>query len=340
MDPLKKDPADAEDTTITTTEDKPAEQVNDSLESALREGLALEKADETPTVVADPEVKLDDKGQPIVEAKTDVPPDTLAKPEADTAKLLDPGDMKGRTRERFVELGEKYKAVETERETFKAERDEAIGKIEALGETVRATGASPEEFGQTLNLLALSHSSVPEDLEQALAMLDRARETLSIKLGKPVAGIDLLAGQQDLLDAIEAGDMTRKHAEELAVLRRGKQREVEAVETVNRSAEKVDAELDAGKRQVDLVDSALKSTDPDYAEKIKALGSTLETIAKTKPPGEWAEAYRTAYAAVKLPEKKPAPTQGLRSSVTTSSNKSEPKTLFDALNQGLRGNAA
>src|SRR5690606_21079220 len=99
------------------------------------------------------------------DASTDEAPDPAGKepkegassanePEPDPVNDPIPDDIKGRTRERMQGLITSVKDTATERDKYKAERDEILAAI-------ADTGASPELFGDTMAFLKHLHSNSP-----------------------------------------------------------------------------------------------------------------------------------------------------------------------------------
>lgn len=346
------DPASAAAETTTTTEtpatdapkvdaaaDKPAadKKPEPTLEEVLRESMKpsteTEKTSETPE-------------KPAAAADAPKPDDAnkAAKPDpaavaAEDAKLM--ADAKPRTKERFQQLLTR----QTELETKVAEVEPIVAENKQWRDIVNATGATPQEMVQNFEYMALVSTGTPESLEKALAILDGQREQLAVRLGRPVPGVDFLAGHKDLKDLVDAGEMDAEKAKELALLRRDRQTRQDAATRNTQSDEQREQALELGKREVNAVDASFKGVDPQYAEKIKLLQPKFVEIAKTRAPSEWAEAFRAEYLAIKLPAATtPAPrvpiTPSTRSSVSTSNNKAEPTTMEGALRQGLGIGAA
>jgi hypothetical protein len=323
--------------------DKPADDKNKpapSLQDALREGLKNSApASETTDKPAD--TKVDEPAKPPEKKTTETPvkPDAAALA-AEDAKLM--AEAKPRTKERFQQLITRTEELETKVKEY----EPVIAENKQWREIVNATGATPEELVQNFEYLALVSTSTPESLEKALGMLDQQREMIAIKLGRPVNGVDFLKGHKDLQDLVEAGEMDPAKAQELALLRRDKQQRSDAANRSTQTEEQREQALAQGKREVDAVDASFKGVDPQYAEKIKLLAPKFAEIARTKPPTEWADAFRTEYLAVKLsaapatPAARTPVTPSTRSSVSTSNNKAEPTTMEQALRQGLNIGAA
>lgn len=286
--PVPTEPAASPDTSP-STEPQPssAEQALAAVNAALSQG-------EPPST----EAPKDEEGG----AAHGVPPESQKAPEPKAAETpLEPdagpamsdedkellGSLKERSQTRFRELHAQASRV-----------DELEAELGQWHEVVRATGASPEEFAQGLQYMALVHSGDPASLQQALTFLDRERTAIAKRLGVPVAGVDLLADHNDLKQQVEAGELSESAALEIARLRSVQAEAEQARRTQQADAERT-AALQAGRTAVDEMATKLREADPlGYDAKMGALKPMIEVIATTVPPNQWAEALRRAYVAL------------------------------------------
>src|SRR5690606_21453380 len=106
-------------------------------------------------------------------------------------------------------------------------------------------------------------------------------------------GYDPLADHPDLQAEIEAGDLTRARALEMAQARAaakvGEQRhqQVTQQQTAAQAQQQAVAEVSA-------LNAKLKSADPDFARKLPFLQPAIATIRDTLPPNQWAGAIERA----------------------------------------------
>ena len=284
---------------------------------------------------------LDDKGQVVKQA-----PSKLK-----TAAELDLAPEKKKllaadTRMRFGELINTLKTHEAARakdaETIKGlteARDTILGVMEE-------TGTSQDQLAAYLNFNALLHSQNPKDLEQALGMVEEQRAALYKALGREPKGgdIDLLAEFPDLQKLVEAEDITREAALELAAARRDKaaraenaQRQQQQQREKTQTAEQQKAAGEKALKDIEVWTSGLAKTDLDYKAKEDKLLAKLDGVLKNYPPDKWLATLQLLYDGIEI-TKAPATTGGsskpLRPSGARPGAKA-PNDMLDAINQGL-----
>lgn len=262
-------PADADQAALAAFE-KGVEAVTDTDEPA--------PAAVPPAVVPDP---ADPAADPV-----DVPAvePTAAQKVDDEIKEL--GITNERTQKRFRELSERAAEVEPLRA-----RAAAADEWEDL---VLSTGASPEQFGQTMNYLKAMSSGDPQSLEAAHAMLTEGLAELSRRLGRAGPGVDPLADHADLQAQVNAGDMDRKFAEELAQARARAGLETERTAQQQQTATAEAAQRE-GVNAVAALGQRLRTSDPDFERKFAFLGPAVELIQRTMPPAQWAGEIERAW---------------------------------------------
>jgi hypothetical protein len=240
--------------------------------------------------------KLGADGKPVAEPK-----------KADPVNDPIPDDVKGRTRQRMTELIDTVKS-----------KDEIITNQNTVIQAVRNTGASPEEFAAMVSYMGLSRSESRESLTQARDMLLEELESIALKLGEPVPGIDPLAKHPELRAKVEAGQITLEDAQELALSRTGKQKQTETTEASraqDAAAQRATQERNAAIAELDKLGKELLATDPDFAAKHAVLEPVLQSLGML-PPKQWKAAFQAAYKAVKLPETPAAPVNGQKPAAT------------------------
>src|SRR5882757_6083175 len=139
---------------------------------------------------------------------------------SDAAKKPDPvndpipKDLKGPTQERIRSL------IGTAKE-LTAERDKISTDFNYMVQGIQATGASPEQYGETLSWLALFNSNDPKQQEKALELVETVAERLATLLGKERTVGDPLGQHADLKEAVTKGQITAQYAKEIARTRNG-----------------------------------------------------------------------------------------------------------------------
>lgn len=281
--------------------------VSDAVEAALA-GLNPKK----PDAVAKPEDEEDGERNPdgTFKAKKEEPKlDADGKPIADDkAKKVDhvndpiPPQVSERTRERITSLVSQVK-----------EQTGVIENQAAVINAIQSTGTTPEEFGSLVGYLQLVHSDKPADLESAYKMLMEGARGIAVRLGKSLPGTDLLEGNQDLIDAVASGQITSKHAEELAISRARTAQEnrvKQQTQSVKQTKETAEAERNAVITELNATGDQLRQTDPMYQAKYDAIVPYLTEQFKTTPPNQWKSIFTATYNATRVAPAAPKPGVG------------------------------
>jgi len=238
-----------------------------------------------------------------------------------------PDDLKGRTRERMESL---VKAVK--------ERDEhlarAIAQRDELINTIRETGATPEQVGRMLDTLKLLNSASFEEKKRGLAMLREDVESVAVLLGEDLGSPDLLDRHEDLKRAVELGEIDQKYARELALTRERDKRTRESVQHKEQLTKQQQEELRAANEALDALGQELRA-DPDYERKCAILVPRLKQEFARIPPSQWAPRFAAEYARLKLPDQAKPTGQPLRPKQPAAPVKREPKTGLEAVNFAL-----
>lgn len=227
-----------------------------------------------------------------------------------------PKDAKAETRERFDKLRSGYDALHAEvaplREALqKAGVKDAAAELpqilqraqigQDMVQMVTDTGATPEQYGMTLDYLGLVNKASKGDMQAAEAayeIMTKEAAVLAKLLGREVPGIhDPLADFPDLLDAVEAGDMTKKYALEVAATRaQGAVRSHADAETARATA--AQTAQTQGVTWLQQYDAQMVAADPSYAAKRPMLSALVSNIRATLPPAQWPDAVKRAYASI------------------------------------------
>jgi len=260
-------------------------------------------------------------------------PVTEPDPVADEIATL---GLKEKAAERFKDLTGKVKELSTERESLAAQAKRA----DEWEQMVTSTGATPEQYSSALGYLQAINSGDPASMGKAFDAMLQEVQWLGQQLGREVPGlVDPLKDYADLSEAVENGDITRKHALEVAQARVTQQRavqhsEVQAKQTVAKQAEA------AAVASVNALDQRLRA-DPAYAAKMQALtaSGTFAWIKENIPAEKWVPAIEREWqrTAVGAPAAKPAvghvPLRPVRPSTGMAP---QPKTDMEAFELGLR----
>ena len=249
--------------------------------------------------------------------------------------------LKPKAAERFRELSKRPtpEAVEAQLAPLRARADQA----KQWEDTVIGTGATPEQFGATVNYTALAVRANNGDMEAAkLAFQQTAEENAhwAKLLGMEAQGHDPLAAHQDLREAIENGDITKKHALEVAQARAAAAVNTTVSQRTNEQ-QQFQAAADGAMVEIGKLNGQLKAADPHFMAKLPLLQPTLDVIKSTMHPSAWPRAIAEAYR--KIPNPAPAPVaatptptpQPLRPGQLAQGQQRKPKDAMEAFEMGM-----
>ncbi|EMF58879.1 hypothetical protein [Stenotrophomonas maltophilia] len=331
-------PATAPDTTPT---DQPADVM-----AALDAGIAAADAEtapaaepapvETPPADAatppadDPAAAPPADGQPPAQPQEGAPPadgqppaaaEGEQQPDADTEAEITALGLKEKSAERFRGMAAEIKELAPLREAMKAAGIEDVAKLpdvvkraeagDFLFEEISKTGTSPEQYGMALEYLGLIAKAGRGDLvaaDKAYTTMAAEMAVLAKMLGKEVPGVhDPLANHQDLRAEVEAGDLPRARAVEIA----GQRDRAAYTGSVERQrTESQQAAEQAEQRGIDWLkrfDAEMAQEDPSYAAKRPQLSEAVRQIREQYHPSEWAQRTALAYARIQAPVAAAAP---------------------------------
>ncbi|MNM28129.1 hypothetical protein D3C81_386370 [compost metagenome] len=217
-------------------------------------------------------------------------------PDAVDAELKDLGITNERTQKRFRELSERAAEVETLRPDAERGRQ--------WEETIKSTGADPQQMGNALNYLAAINSRDPAAMAQAFDFMQQEMTWLAKELGRPAPGYDPLTEHADLAKQVTDGDMTRAAAEEVVRSRRATVLQQDSQQRQQHQVQQQGAAEQAhqqGLQQVGALGQQLRAADPQFEAKFKAIQPMVAVIQSTLPPQQWATAIQQAYLAAPVP---------------------------------------
>ncbi|MBH1643710.1 hypothetical protein I5U75_09600 [Stenotrophomonas maltophilia] len=332
-------PATAPDTTPT---DQPADVM-----AALDAGIAAADAETAPaadTVPADAASPVDAgtppaddpnaappaDGQPPAPQQEGAPPadgqppaaaEAEQQPDADTEAEIASLGLKEKSAERFRGMAAEIKELAPLREAMKASGIEDVAKLpdvvkraeagDFLFEEISKTGTSPEQYGMALEYLGLIAKAGRGDLvaaDKAYTTMAAEMAVLAKMLGKEVPGVhDPLANHQDLRAEVEAGDLPRARAVEIAG-QRDRAAYTGSVERQRTESQQAVAQArQAAFDGLQAYAAEMKATDPSYLAKREVLQGHVKAIMATYPPREWERRTAIAYASIRLPEQTMSP---------------------------------
>ncbi|HHA2716185.1 hypothetical protein [Stenotrophomonas maltophilia] len=331
-------PATAPDTTPT---DQPADVM-----AALDAGIAAADAEtapaaepapvETPPADAatppadDPSAVPPADGQPPAQPQEGAPPadgqpaaaaEGEQQPDADTEAEIASLGLKEKSAERFRGMAAEIKQSRATVDALKAAGIEDVASLpdlvqrskvgEDMVQMVVETGASAEQYGMALDYLGLISKAQQGDMvaaEKAYTTMTGELAALAKLLGKEVPGVhDPLANHQDLRAEVEAGDLPRARAVEIA----GQRDRTAYTGSVERQRTESQQAVEQARQDafdgLQAYDAEMKATDPSYLAKREVLQGHVKAIMATYPPREWERRTAIAYASIKLPEQPMTP---------------------------------
>jgi len=240
-----------------------------------------------------------------------------------------PQGLKERSTERWNNLVDRTKTAETQRDSLRT--------------VLSDTGAPREDLAEHLLTLRLAYRGGPDGMRQALGRLDTLRANIAKQLGVEVPGVDLLSDFPDLAGEVENATMSRENAIAVANARR-----IAAANTANaqRQHQETTTQADfeqratAARTRLDELGARLQSTDLDYDAKFKILkeNGDFKDIMENFQPEKWGEQFERRYKLLGRVNVKPKPktaTQPLRATGTGGGGSPQPKSMLDAITQGI-----
>lgn len=311
--------ADAEDTVEVDAADAAAEAAKAKLEGRTADG------------------KFDKGNAAAKKAEADAKAAAAKEPDAVNDPI--PKDLAPKTQERMRKL------VETAKD-LTVKNTEAQQNFDFLVQGVQSTGASPEQYGETLSWLKLFNSNDAGQQAKALELVESVAERLATMLGKERTVGDPLAGHPDLKEAVQTGKTTLQYAKEIAITRRRDGFNTEA-RTAQSNQEQQHQQYEqaktAARGELDRLETQLKASDPHYAAKRAQLVPMLQQVFPNIPYNQWTSAFKGAYE--KMQFSPPAARAGVPANQPMRANKGvptggqtrAPSSGLEAINAALAG---
>jgi hypothetical protein len=210
-----------------------------------------------------------------------------------------PENLKKDTSERIRSLIDTAKTVTAERDQFKTDFDYLVNGVQA-------TGATPQQYGETLSWLSLFNAGIKGDgaqLEKAYELIETVAERCALLLGKDRNVQDQLAAHADLQQAVQKGQITPEYAKEIARTRNGQQFRQQLSTTAQAEQEQQTAaatELATARSGLSQLEQTLIGTDPSYLAKKAILVPALKPVFASIPPSQWVQKFTEAYRNIKV----------------------------------------
>lgn len=164
-------------------------------------------------------------------------------------------------------------------------------------EIIADSTAQPEQLSDALNVIKAINSDDPAVLGQVYDKLAAELEQVGKRIGREVPGrYDPLSEHADLSEAVEAGDMTRKHAAEVAQARAQQATRRQRQEQQGQQAQAQQATQQAQQealKEVAALNTQLKTEDAaNFAHRMQQIDYAA---IRQLPPHLWAAKVEAAY---------------------------------------------
>lgn len=204
------------------------------------------------------------------------------------------------------ETGDRMRALVKIAKDKEAEVTQVRGDFDTIINGIKASGSTPEQYGEAISWLSLFNSPKVEDRKAAYELVENMADRMATLLGIDRSVSDPLASHADLIAAVKANPATMPMAKEIARTRNankftgdiqnGQRQQQQTQEQARQEEAQARAELDA-------FDTKTRAEDPLYDAKRKLIVPILQELFKTIPKKQWPEAYKNAYARARVQPK-------------------------------------
>lgn len=288
-DPASNLEAAADALVDTSNEDLPTDKPTSSKMKALLDGIS---ADTPPAEPSKPAASEETTPAGTIEPPVPTEPKT---PEQEEAELLD-GVKSERGKDRIRQVFNERKQLEADINEFKT--------------LITDTKMSPDEFAQMLEYGRLMNSGDEKDLHVAYEVIEQQRLALAQRLGIKAPGVDLLAGHDDLKQAVENMEITEDRALELAKYRKQdaeKQQQIQAEQQSARNQEQFQKTIQHAAVQMEAYLNT-RANEADSPVKLKAISehfknpANLQAFVSTYKPDQWVNTLKLMYDNIVVPK--------------------------------------
>lgn len=296
-DPVLEDQPDAEQQPDAPAPDAEAGALSGQSAAELLDALTVGAEAKKPDAAASGEPTPDPAAAATPKTEEPAAPKTLDEQEAEALEGIK--SERGRAR---------IQAVFAERRELEAKSQKLENDINEFREMVKSTGASPDDFAQTLQFLRLANANDEQSARAALEMIEMQRAELCKRLGIDAPGVDVLAEFPDLKVDVHNG-MPMERALEMAKYRR-QQMQVEQARQVQEAQQRDMANWQSTVKNVEQTAVAYFQTrekEADFPVKLaqlKAHFSNPENMNRfldaNPDPKQWFGALQFMYDAIKV----------------------------------------
>lgn len=240
-------------------------------------------------------------------AKEATPEDEAAKQAKEDADLLE-GIKSERGRERIQKLI-------SERNEVKAKAEELDRSMTEVRQVLANAGMDAQQFAQHIEFSRLVNSNNPQDLGLAAQMIEQVRADIYKRLGQDAPGVDVLSDFPDLAQRVNAFELSRDAALEIARYRR-QQQQVEQAHRQQRELQQASQqETQAFQNAMQEVQTYLSSReqDVDHQARMQVIGNyfkdqnNIQEFVQTYQPHQMAKAIKFMYDNIRTAPRQHAP---------------------------------
>jgi hypothetical protein len=207
-----------------------------------------------------------------------------------------PKDLKKETSERIRSLIETTKTVTAERDQIRSDFDTIVNGI-------KASGSTPEQYGEVISWMSLFNSPDPQSRMKAYELVNDVADRLATLLNIDRQAPNPIAKHPDLAQAVQAGQITAKYAAEIARTRESNAfksqltTQQQSQLTQQQQQQQEEAQARSG---LTAFENEMRASDPLYEQKKAAILPALRAVMSKIPKSQWVETYKAAYANAKV----------------------------------------
>jgi len=283
------------DAVVTAPVVEPEVQIDLPIDDSHKDIMAaMDKAMET-----EPAVEPKEEGEPVT-PPAEVTPATPTEPVVEVTKRPSdefgelPANTNVKTKERFETMRTKFDELHTKFSDTEAQLNDQVERSELWANTIKSTGATPEQFGESMQFLKAVNSGTRDGLEYAYNMMSTQLQVLAKTLGKEAPGVDPLDQYPDLKAEYDAGEINRTRALELAEARAA--RKLSASSNIPVVDDNNEAQKQNTLQSLVNLGNKLRANDPYHAAKAPQLQVITKLVVSTeKDSSKWPALIESAY---------------------------------------------
>lgn len=209
--------------------------------------------------------------------------------------------LKKDAQERFHGLTALAKAREAEVNELKPRVQALEQAREQILNVFKESHTEPEELGR---MLEFNRMIKTQDYPGALKIVEAYRAQLYKVMGQEAPGVDLVSEFPDINARVDAGELSRQDAVELANARR----QAAALQEQNQrhtqhaqSAQQTQQARATALQSIEAWTAQMAKTDPHFAVREKGVATEVAEILKAYPPNLWLSTIQRVYNATSVP---------------------------------------